>query len=151
MKPQDTNQPHPSNPDAFDRVLCNELRWEAPPELTARLLALIPGAPLLVVRPRPHPGISALALAFTGLVMLISMLIAPQIYGQLLDDFTVSMFLAQLQHAPSIFFAWLAETFPLTSLVLALLEGVRDQLHWLILALVLWVAFDKQPVRTMVQ
>ncbi|NJM06160.1 hypothetical protein HC891_08100 [Candidatus Gracilibacteria bacterium] len=37
---------------------------------------------------------------------------------------------------------WLFSTVPASRTVVALLESVRDQLHWLLLALVFWLALD---------
>jgi len=141
----DTNSElHTREPDdSLDTLLRQELRWEAPPELTQRLLALVPGAPLLVVAPpRPKSWYSLLVLVLTAAAIGVSLAVAWQIYGALGAELGLSAVLAQLWDAPAIALQRLYEALPASRDAVALLVAVRDQLHWLLLALVLWLALD---------
>ena len=132
--------------DAFDLVLRAELHWEAPPDLSARLLALVPGGlvamPGAIVRAQPKLWLRVLMLVLTALALGLSFTIATQVYGALASDLGVSNGWEQIQAWPTIATGWLFENVPGTSIVVSLLGSVRDQLHWLIAAVVLWMALD---------
>lgn len=129
--------------DSLDQLLRRELRWEAPPELTLRLLGLIPGgAPLAVAPPRPKSWYSLAVLVLTAAAIGISLAVAWQIYGALGAELGLSGVLAQLWDAPGIGLQRLYEALPASRSAVALLVAVRDQLHWLLLAVVLWLALD---------
>jgi hypothetical protein len=141
--------------DALDLVLRSELRWEASPALTNQLLALIPGVPALqpvsaepvVVpamppRPRPQPWYTWLVLILTAIAVGLSMAVAWQFYGQVGDHLGLSAMWSQLQAAPAIGLQRLYETIPISQYIVALVLSIRDQLHWLLLAVILWLALD---------
>lgn len=131
--------------DTFDAVLRHELRWEVPPELTARLLSLVPGAPMLAMpapRPRPKPWYSMLVLVLTAVAIGLSLAVAWQLFGVLSAELGFAAALEQLRYAPAIGLQRLYDALPASRQVVALLVAVRDQLHWLLLAIVLWVALD---------
>lgn len=129
--------------DALDAVLRHELRWEAPAELTARLLSLIPGAPMLVVAPaRPKSWYSMLVLVLTAVALGLSLAVAWQIYSAVGAELGLAAILEQLRYAPMIGLQRLYEALPASRQVVAVFVAVRDQLHWLLLAIVLWLALD---------
>lgn len=129
--------------DSLDQLLRQELRWEAPPELTLRLLGLIPGgAAIAVLPPRPKSWYSLVVLVLTAAAVGISLAVAWQIYGALGTELGLGGVLAQLWDAPGIGLQRLYEALPASRSVVALIVAVRDQLHWLLLAIVLWLALD---------
>jgi hypothetical protein len=132
--------------DAFDLVLRAELHWEAPPELSARLLALVPGGliamPAAIVKAQPKLWVRVLMLVLTVAALGLSFAIASLVYGALASDLGVSGWWEQAQAWPTIATGWLFDNVPGTSVVVSLLGSVRDQLHWLLAAVVLWMALD---------
>jgi hypothetical protein len=129
--------------DGLDALLRAELRWEAPPELTARLLSLVPGVPLLgTLSARPQPWYSTLVLVLTAIAVGLSLAVAWQVYGVLGAELGLTAVFEQLRLAPLIGLQRLYETLPVSRQAVAVLVAVRDQLHWLLLALVLWLALD---------
>jgi hypothetical protein len=131
--------------DRLDQVLREELRWEAPPELTARLTALVPaltlvGTPTPV--PRPRSWYSTLVLILTTLAVGLSLAVAWQFAAALGSELGLGELLAQIQTAPALGLQRLYEAIPASRQVVALIVAVRDQLHWLLLAIVLWLALD---------
>ncbi len=139
--------------DRLDTLLRQELRWEAPPELTMRLLSLIPGAPLLPVAPaRPKTWYSMLVLVLTATAIGLSLAVAWQVLGAVSAELGFAAVLEQLRDAPAIGLQRLYDELPATRQVVAVLAAIRDQLHWLLLAAVLWLALDGwQPRRSVVR
>jgi hypothetical protein len=136
--------------DGLDLLLREELRWEAPPELTARLLGLVPGVVLLgaPVRPQPKSWYSMVVLVLTAVAVGLSLAAAWQIFGALTAEWGLAAVLDQLRYAPALALEQLYDSFPASRQAVAVLVAVRDQLHWLLLAIVLWLALDGwQPQR----
>lgn len=127
--------------DALDRMLCHELHWEVPPELTARLLSLV-ALPLPVARLRPRPWYSGLVLLLTAVAIGLSLTVAWQFYAILGNELGFTAIWEQFQLQLTLGMQQAYESFPLSRYALALLLGVRNQLHWLLLAAVLWLALD---------
>lgn len=129
--------------DRLDSVLRHELRWEAPAELTARLLSLVPGAPALAFVPaRPKSWYSMLVLVLTAVAIGLSLAVAWQVYSAVGAELGLAAVLDQLRYAPAIGLQRLYEALPASRQVVAVLVALRDQLHWLLLAIVLWLALD---------
>ncbi|MFV9504434.1 MAG: anti-sigma factor [Oscillochloridaceae bacterium umkhey_bin13] len=128
--------------DALDALLRPELCCEAPPELTARLLALIPGAPLLVAVSRPKPWYSLLVLILTAVALGVSFAVAWQMYGLVGAELGLAGVIEQLRYLPLIGLQQLYATLPASRQAIEILVAVRDQIQWLLLALVLWLALD---------
>ena len=130
--------------DQLDLVLCHELHWEAPPELTACLLGLIPGATSFAVSPPPRPKswYSLLVLALTAVAIGLSLAVAWQLYNTVGTEFGLAASFEQLRNAPLLGLQRLDEALPASRPAVAVLVALRDQLHWLLLALVLWLALD---------
>ncbi len=149
---RDPLQPTPRGPDdALDQVLRQELRWEAPPEVTAFLLGLIPNGTLwaeTLQRPRPQPWYSTLVLILTAVAVGLSLAVAWQVIGSLSAELGLIAILEQLRAAPEIGLQRLYDALPVSRHIVAVLVIVREQLHWLLLAIMLWLALDGwQPQR----
>jgi hypothetical protein len=132
---------HRDPDDGLDSLLRYELRWETPPELTARLLLLIPGAsPLAMVRPKTW--YSSLVAVLTAVAIGLSMAVAWQVYSAVGAELGLGAIFEQLRYAPAIGLQRLYEALPVSRQAVAVLDAVRAQLHWLLLAIVLWLAVD---------
>ncbi|WP_129633520.1 anti-sigma factor [Candidatus Oscillochloris fontis] len=144
-----TPQLPPRGPDdALDQILRQELRWEVPAHLSAQLLALVPGAPLVIEPVRPKSWYSMLVFVLTAIILGLSLAIAWEFYRMIGMDLGLSAVLAQLQAAPAIGLQRLYDALPASRQFISVLASVRDQLHWLLLAVVLWLALDGwQPRR----
>jgi hypothetical protein len=139
------NQPDPGRDDRLDVILRSELRWEAPPDLTARLLSLVPGGALIGMAPapvKPKPWYSLVVLVLTAIAVGLSLAVAWRFYSVVGAELGLGVMWAQLREAPAIGLQRLYEALPASRQVVAVLVAVRDQLHWLLLAAVLWLAFD---------
>ncbi len=137
--------------DSFDRILRSELRWEAPPELTSCLLALVPGADASVTLqhaaqpaapPRPQGWYATVVFVLTAVAIGLSMAVAWQFYSAVGAQFGLGEMWSQLQAAPAIGLQRLYDMLPASRYLIALLIAVRDQLHWLLVTAVLWLALD---------
>lgn len=131
--------------DSLDQILRQELRWEAPPELTMRLIGLIPGAALVGIPAtpaRPQSWYSMLVLVLTAVAVGLSLAVAWQLYSTVGAELGFGAVLTQIQQAPGIGLQRLYDALPISRDIVALLVAVRDQLHWLLLAVVLWLALD---------
>lgn len=130
--------------DSLDLILRHELCWQAPDELTARLLALIPGAPVIpaIVTARPKSWYSLLVLVLTAVAIGLSLAVAWQFYSLVGVELGLGAMIEQLQAAPAVGLQRLYEALPGSRNVVAVVVAIRDQLHWLLLAIVLWLALD---------
>jgi hypothetical protein len=132
---------HRDPDDGLDSLLRHELRWEVPPELTARLLLMIPGsAPLALVRPKTW--YSGLVAVLTAVAIGLSLAVAWQVYSAVGAELGLAAIFEQLRYAPAIGLQRLYQALPASRQAVALLEVVRAQIHWLLLAVVLWLALD---------
>jgi hypothetical protein len=128
--------------DGLDALLRQELRWECPPELTARLLSLVPGLARVPAPVRPKTWYSMLVLVLTAVAVGLSLALAWQFVGALGAELGFAAILEQLGNAPAVGLDRLYQALPASRQVVAVLVAVRDQLHWLLLAIVLWLALD---------
>ena len=133
--------PHRDPDDGLDSLLRYELRWEAPPELTARLLLLIPAAAPLAID-RPKSWYSALVAVLTAVALGLSLAVAWQVYSAVGAELGLAAIVEQLRYAPGIGLQRLYEALPASRQAVQVLDTVRAQLHWLLLAIVLWLALD---------
>ncbi len=162
-----------SNPDeflqqraenAFEQALQAELYWTTPPELTTQLLALIPSIPVthnfegvmdamqLPSRYRqPEPRYPTPLLIVTAMVVGISLAIAWQIYSLIGAQLGLEVWWYQIQVFPDLGIKWLYDTVPVMRYVLALFSSIRHQLHWLLMAAILWLALDGWTPSFMIQ
>ncbi len=141
--------------EAFDQALQAELRWVAPPELTTQLLALIPSiavthdfegvmdamqSPSCYRQPEPRYGTPLLIV--TATVVGLSLAIAWQFYSLIGAQLGLEVWWNQVQVFPDLGIKWLYDTVPVTRYIMALLGSIRHQLHWLLMAAILWLALD---------
>jgi hypothetical protein len=143
--------PERETDDPLDRLLRVELHWEAPPDLTVRLLSLIPDTPQPYVPPirsASHGWYSRLVLLLTMALMTLSLAIAWWVYGTISAELGLTVLIEQLRSTPQLLLQQLYLLFPALHLFVDLLASVQDQLHWLLLAMILWLAADSwQPVQ----
>lgn len=131
---------------AFSTALRSELQWQVPIELTARLVALVPGAPPLHVPPKRWYVV--LVYVLTILALAVSVAVAWQFYGLLASQPSIAAALELLRAAPAQGLNRLYTALPQSRYAVALLLALRDQLHWVLLALVMWAALDNSRQRT---
>lgn len=134
----------PPPEELLDAALRHELRWEAPPELTNRLLQLVPGTvPFVVAENPPLPRWRFyLAIALIAVLTLASMLGVSYLYQLVWFQLGAAQFVAQLEVWPARLMQTLYETMPFARELTSLIALIRTQLHWLLLALVLWIILD---------
>ena len=140
-----TNHIHRAPDDRLDELLRGELRWEAPPALTAQLLALVPNAPALLLAPPAQPPkrwYVLLVTALTVVALTLSLLVAWQFYSLIGAQLGLREMWRALLDAPSLGLARLLEALPQAGYAVSLLSGVRSYLYWLLLVAVLWLALD---------
>lgn len=136
--------PTPPPEELFDAALRHELRWEAPPELTHRLLQLVPNA-----APSSTPTSAPLsrwrfylAIGLIALAALVSMVGANYLYQIVWFQLGGGSLIAQLEALPARLLQSLYETIPFAREFVSIAALIRDQLHWVLLALVLWILLD---------
>jgi hypothetical protein len=139
----------------LDVVLRAEMRWEAPAALTAQLLALVNApaaalaqrpavaAPQAPARPKPSRWYVTAVYGLTAAVVALSLLIAVQLIGALIDRISIGAAITQLLALPGQELAYLTQTLPQSRYLIDFFLKVRDQLVWLLLIAVLWAALDK--------
>jgi anti-sigma factor RsiW len=132
---------------ALDGVVRTEMRWEAPVDLTARLLAMASTieVPQLVVpvRPQPKRWHVVLAYAVATLSVMLSLLVGWQIFSLLASQPEIQVFIAQVSTLPGQLLAQLTQSLPESRYVVDFFFRIRAQLMWLLLAAVLWAMLDK--------
>jgi hypothetical protein len=147
---------HPQTPqpeqETFDTVLRSELSWEAPPDLTHNLLALAQQHAAVASDAQTQPGsvspqqpqawYTRLVSALTVLAVGVSLLVAWQFYGLLGSELGLPFIWQELNLAFANGSAWVATQMPVIMLVLDTLGGIREYLHWILIAVVLWLALD---------
>ncbi|MDN5274082.1 anti-sigma factor [Chloroflexus sp. MS-CIW-1] len=134
----------PPPEELLDAALRHELRWEAPPELTNRLLQLVPGTvPVAIAENPPLPRWRLyLAIALIAALTLASMLGVSYLYQLVWFQLGAVQFVTQLEALPARLLQTLYETMPFARELTSLIALIRTQLHWLLLALVLWIILD---------
>ncbi|HNP72789.1 MAG TPA: anti-sigma factor [Kouleothrix sp.] len=147
---------------ALDVVLRAEMSWEVPAALSAQLLALAanPAAaletPLAPVSARPYRApiaerprgwFVATVYALTGVVIVLSLLVAWQVIGALTAQIEIGPVLTQLLALPSQALAYLNQKLPQSRYAIDFFLRVRVQLMWLLLVAVLWAALDKMNLQ----
>lgn len=139
-----TQLPTPPPDDLLDAALRHELRWEAPPELTSRLLHLVPGTvPIVTADTAPLPRWRLyMAIALMSLLFLVSIPGASYLYQLIWFQWGFAQFIAQLESLPARLLQTFYETMPFARELFSIIALIRDQLHWLLIALVLWIIFD---------
>jgi hypothetical protein len=131
---------------ALDAVLRPEMRWEAPAELTNRLL-LIAASPWTPVPPlmraRPQRWYVTLVYVLTLVVLALSLALAWQFALGISSQFGLFDGINELLAVPGWAMQQLTVARPESRYAIDLLLRARDQLMWLLLAAVLWVALER--------
>ncbi len=139
-------QPHQQR-TSLEQIVREELRWQAPPDLTASLLALAQQASTGTLPPLAPPIWYRLTvLLLTTLTVGVSVGIAWHFYTTLLITTGVLAWWNQI-HATlnaAINAGWhtLYTTFPLSQQVIESLPTLQAYLSWVLAAIVLWLALD---------
>jgi hypothetical protein len=137
--------------DTLDQVLRTELAWQAPPELTNRLLSAVQqaatseaGAAVAQPAPpaRPHTWYTVLVSILTTLAVTLSLMVAWQFYGALGAELGIAEWWAQVQQLPAAGLAWLDTHLPALRTVVDVLGSSQEYVQWLLAAIVLWLALD---------
>jgi hypothetical protein len=152
---------HRDPEDTLDQLLRTELCWQAPPELSERLRMLAAEAtqcevvyrqePVLAMPVGPRPWLKMLVAVLTIVAMTLSLVVAWYFYGALSVELGLDELWRQAQLLPE---QWLAQAYtqmPALRTVVTVLGNVRDQLHWLLIAIVLWLALDGWSPRSFQQ
>lgn len=140
--------------DTFDRVLCGELFWQAPPDLSSRLLELVPQAvafnfnlpeplveaPAVLIRPRTW--YTSLVSLLTFLAVVVSLAVALQFYTVVGAHLGVATLWEQVTTLATAWLNWLYAELPLLKVVVSVVGSLYEQVHWLLIALVLWLTLD---------
>lgn len=151
--------------ETLDVALRAEIHWEAPLDLTASLLKLA----ALPLDALPEPKVyepvllptmsveaarsplrmwqtvaiySVVALAMAG-----SALLFWQLFGMLFGQIDMESLIAQVTAMPQTFLRQMTQLSPQSAYVVDFVLRVRDQLLWLLLAAIVWVAMDKFDLR----
>jgi hypothetical protein len=140
--------PQHNHEDTLDAVLRQELHWQAPPELTACLLGLVQQQAQPAAPPRPKTWYTVLVMLLTTLAVGLSLAVAWQIYGVVSAELGLAQLWQQVQLWPTMLLSWLDAQVPALGFVLTLLTRVQEQVHWIIVAIVLWLALDSRPPQT---
>ncbi|WP_298816717.1 anti-sigma factor [Chloroflexus sp.] len=135
----------PPPDELLDAALRHELRWEAPPELTSRLLQLVPGTSITAPDPAPLPRWRFyLAVVLIVVTALVSIIGASYLYQLVWFQLGADYLLAQLEALPARLLQMVYDTMPFARELIGVIALIRDQLHWLLLALILWILLDQR-------
>ncbi len=132
---------------AFDHAVKSSLIQAVPDDLTARLLALVPGlvvTPALVRTQRWKRQRRAFMWASSLLTILA---LVGMVYGVYLLGMSLGMghVLADLGTVPSQFFDWLYRTIPSSRQVVAFMLAIQQPLQWTILLMLIWQVWERMP------
>ncbi|GAA5529885.1 hypothetical protein [Herpetosiphon gulosus] len=133
--------------EAFDTVVRSAMITSVPDDLTAKLLALVPGLmPPMLVRSK-HWKLQRRA--FVGLSGFASILaLGLLIYGVYLLANTVGVgdWLATASTWPGVAIDWLYRHIPSSRSFVAAMIAVRQPLQWMILLLLIWQVWERMPL-----
>jgi len=91
------------------------------------------------------------AIALMSLLILVSIPSASYLYQLVWFQWGFAQFIAQLEALPARLLQTFYETMPFARELVSIIALIRDQLHWLLVALVLWIILDNwQPERRLV-
>jgi hypothetical protein len=145
--------------DSFDRVLRSELSWQASPDLTASLLALVPAEAQMLAHPdqppapaRPRTWYTTLVTILTMLAVSLSLAVAWQYMLLVGAELGLASIISQVQALPATLLGWLYAELPAARALVEFLGAAQAYLHWLLVAIVLWLAVDaRAPGATLQQ
>lgn len=129
----------------LDVLLRHEMRWEAPTELTNRLMimAASPWAAAPMVVARPQRWYVRVVYVLTLVILGLSLALAWQMVVGITTQLGLLDSLNQILAMPGWALQQLTAARPESRYVIEFVLRARDQLMWLLLAAVLWVALDR--------
>ncbi|HYF64250.1 MAG TPA: hypothetical protein VD886_15620 [Herpetosiphonaceae bacterium] len=132
---------------AFDTALRSTLIMSVPDDLTARLLALVPGLNQPLVRSRRWILQRRALLVGGGLAMALTL--AMLVYGLYLVGASLGVgdMLASASTWPGIAIDWLYRHVPSSRQVVATLITLRQPVQWAVFAALIWLAWDTTAAR----
>ncbi len=152
--------------DALDAVLRTELSWQAPPELSSRLVALAQEQSLIAVAATAqvltmpdehqtaavdtpaHPGMgySIMVIVLTSVAVGLSFTVAWRFYDVIIAELGLVGVWSQIQATIAMGLDWLYAELPASRQVVSAVGSLYQQvywlLNWLLVAIVLWLALD---------
>jgi predicted anti-sigma-YlaC factor YlaD len=132
--------------DSLDDVLAKELRWEVPAALTAQLLS-IAAMPQALMRPAPKRWVVTLVYSAAAALVAISLLVVFQFLGVLSAQIGLGDLLNEAIAFPARMMQQLSQSLPESRYAIDLFLRVRDQLIWMLMVAILWVALDRWSPR----
>lgn len=147
---------HRDPEELLDQVLRQEMRWQAPPDLTERLVGMVAGvgastaaSPVVVAEPLPpQPGrwYSILVMLLTAVAVGVSFAVAWQFYGIVGAELGLSEAWNHIQALVSMGLHQLYGEIPVLRHIMTFIGTLYEQASWLVnwvlLAVVLWLVFD---------
>jgi hypothetical protein len=133
---------------AFDSVLRSTLNAAVPDDLTARLLALVPGLVQPMVRSKRwmrQRRALVIGGGMLGLVALAALMYGLYMLGVYLG---VGDALATVGTWPGIALDWLYNRVPSSRQVMATLIALRQPIQWAIVAALIWLIWEHVPTRS---
>ncbi len=156
--------------DALDAVLRTELSWQAPPDLSSRLVALaqqqsfsavaataetlatpadpIHHGPVLIddSPTQPRTAYSIMVIVLTSIAVGLSLTVAWRFYDIIIAELGLIGVWNQVQATMALALDWLYAELPASRQVVSVLGSAYEQvywlLNWLLVAIVLWLALD---------
>lgn len=156
---------HRDPEEPLDQVLRREMRWQAPPDLTERLIGIVaatgggPATSPVVVAPtsRPQPGrwYSILVMILTAVAVGVSFAVSWQFYGVVGAELGLSEAWNHLQALVSMGMQQVYGEIPVLRHIMVFIGTLYEQASWLVnwvlLAVVLWLVFDSYTPGASVQ
>lgn len=159
---------HRDPEELLDQVLRREMRWQAPPDLTERLVGMVgmvattgfsPATSSVVVaeplHPRPGRWYSILVMLLTAVAVGVSFAVAWQFYGIVGAELGLSEAWNHMQALVSMGLHQLYGEIPALRHIMTFIGTLYEQASWLVnwvlLAVVLWLVFDSYTPGTSAQ
>jgi hypothetical protein len=140
---------------SFDKTLRAELTWEAPVDLSARLLNLAMMGPAALVTPEPEPE-PALPMpvkpkrwyivtvyTLTAAAIAVSLMVVWQVISALAIQWGFGASFEQWFATIAMGFEQFKQSLPVSPQTVDFALQVREQLLWLLLVAILWAIVDK--------
>lgn len=137
---------------SFDKTLRAELTWEAPVDLSARLLNLAmmgpaaletPPEPVMPIPMKPKRWYVVTVYVLTAMAIGVSLMVVWQIVSALAIQWGFGATLSQWFDAIAVGFEQFKQSLPVSSKTVDYALQVRQQLLWLLLVAILWAIVDK--------
>lgn len=127
----------------LDRMLMTELHWQAPSDLTARLLAIAAAPNMTYLRTRPNRWYVLLVYGLTIAIVALSLAVAVQFLGLLAGQLGLADMITELVALPERALQALSAAMPQSRYLIDVALRIRDQLIWLLAVAILWATVDR--------